>query len=145
MTELTYGGLFLLIVLVLDIAYYVAIWMNRIPKVEGYTIENFNRQELKVWQKQTDWFILYMTLNPIRHVDTAIKNTDIAVEAELRVDDGLAPQLLRLWVDGVKYDLEKITSKIEPTTMRTHAVYSAIVSQSDKFINRHDPILESFH
>lgn len=145
MTELTYGGLFVLLVLVLDVAYYFAMWANRIPKVEGYTIENFNRQELKVWQKQADWFILYMTLNPIRHVDSAIKNTDIAVEIELRVDDGLAPQLLRLWLDGVKYDLEKITSHVDPSTNRTHAVYCAIISQSDKFIKRHDPILESFH
>lgn len=145
MSELTYGGLVFLFLLALDFAFVIANWMNRIPKVEGYMIDNFNRQELKVWYKQTDWFTLCATFSPIRYVDSAIKHTDIAVEVELSVIGSKPPQLLRLWLDGVKYDLEKITSDIDAATTQSRAVYSAIVSQSDKFTKRHDPILELFH
>lgn len=144
MTELTYGGLVFLLLVAVDLAFYYASWLNRIPKVDGYTIEGFTRQELKVWQHQTGWFKMYATLNPIRHVDTAIKNTDIAVEIELQCSEQFVPKQLRFWMDGVKYALDQIQNEPMDNDWRK-VYYSSIVAQSEQLIKRHDPIIEEFH
>lgn len=138
MSELTYGGLIFLLLVTIDLAYYLALWVNRIPKVEGYTIAPFNRHDLTLWRHTCSHYDLVATFNPIKFVDNTIKYSDLAVEIELQIlDNSPLPDRLRIWLDGVKYDLSLVHTELNK------GIYSAIVSQSDKLTKRHNPILET--
>jgi hypothetical protein len=144
MSELTTAGLVFLLLVVMDFAYYFALWINRIPKVDGYTVEPFNRHELTIWGHHCSQYDLVATFSPIKFVDSTIKYGDLAVEIELELKQAPLPDKLRIWLDGVKYDLCLVQSESLETEFKLKGIYSAIISQSDKITKRHRPIIESF-
>lgn len=145
MTELTWGGLIFFAVIVIDLAYVAFKWLNRIPKVEGFTVDEFVRNEASFWRHENSYWEAFAEFRPMKFVDSTVNKHSFSVEICVRSKKAKFPDEIRVWLDGVQYGLARQEVETVEGRYPYQTYYSSLLDQSDRWLERHDPIIERFN